>query len=150
MGLTGGAGTISPEIADLDRKLSALESRSKKLNDNVSKMRSLVSENSTSAELQALRVQIETGRTYLEIDRDANLSVNGITMGREDFQLFSEQKGNALCQPSPLLVVDPRADYEMVAWVLEQVYAQRCVNVEIREQAPDSIGQPEETVEEEG
>ena len=70
----------------------------------------------------------------MEVDANDVLRVNGMAMNKTEFESYTNNLGQNICQPTPVLVVDPEADYDLVAWVLERVYDQRCSSVEILEQ----------------
>ena len=121
----------SPQAQALEASLVEMEGRAETLRGDIDRAQAIVSAHMRPEDISALTHELQTGSTYMEIDDSTILRINGIVMSREDFSLFVSGKGASLCQPTPVLAVSPLADYEFVAWVLDQMYAQSCANIDI-------------------
>lgn len=126
----------SPQAKALEESLRDIEQRAATLRVKIDGAQGTVSEHMKPEDLSALTYELETGSTYMEIDASSILRVNGIVMSRDDFGRFVERRGTQLCKPTPILIIDPDAEYDLVAWVLERMYAQSCANIDVVEHSP--------------
>lgn len=90
-------------------------------------------------DLASLRLGTNADRAYVEVSADDVLRVNGTAMTMDELKMFTFSQAKSLCQPPPIVVVDPRADYDVVASVIDALYAQECANVEVVQQDPTKV-----------
>ncbi len=130
---------VSPEVKQLDQNLGSLEGRTDTLFAKVQSLEALVSDKMVAEDLAALRLGTNSDRAYIEVSGDDVLRVNGTAMTMDELKLFTFSQAKALCQPPPVVVVDPRANYDVVASVIDALYAQECASVEVVQQDPDKV-----------
>jgi biopolymer transport protein ExbD len=133
---TGGQ-AVSPEVIKLDQELYQLEGRAEHLVANVQNLERLVTSKMGAADSSA--VQNAGDRMFIEVDGDDVLRLNGIAMSAQEIQQYIMIQGQKVCQPQPTVVVDPEANYDNVATIIEMIYAQDCGGVDVVQQSPSKL-----------
>jgi len=133
---TGGQ-AVSPEVIKLDESLYQLEGRAEHLVANVHGLERIITSKMGAADSSA--IQNAGDRMFIEVDANDVLRLNGIAMSSQDIQQYIMIQGKKVCQPQPTVVVDPAANYNNVATIIEMIYAQECGGVNVVQQSPDKL-----------
>ncbi len=125
--------TPAPELVKVDERLIAIDQEIQAMRNDLNDLQERVGAHMGDAGANLYQLEYQGGQLYLEIDQRSLLRVNGIAMGQDDFYVFARNRSASLCSPTPILVVHPEANYDVVAWVLEAIYSQGCSSVDISE-----------------
>ena len=114
----------SAAMADIDAQLDALEVETQALETSYGEIQASVLPHTDigagDAKPESLRVHVNENNA---------LVVNGTIMTRNDFALYADRILPALCTPPPTISIDPKANYDGAAWVMEEIYRRGCANV---------------------
>ena len=114
----------SAAMADIDAQLDALEVETQALETSYGEIQATVLPNTDigagDAKPENLRVHVNENNA---------LVVNGSVMTRNDFSLYADRVLPALCSPPPTVTIDTKANYDVAAWALEEIYRRGCANV---------------------
>ena len=117
----------APEFAEIDADLDALEAETADLEKNYDDIQSRVLAGTNLSESQSFNVS----QIVINVNENNVLIVNDKAMSKNDFSNFLDRSLPGLCNPSPRLSIDKKADYDIAAWALEAIYARGCTNVDI-------------------
>lgn len=123
----------SQEISRIDSRLAALEMSASALREDVDGLQSRVASKMGVEDSLEFKLDFEGGTTQIEFDKNSVMRFNGVALSKSEVQQYVQTKGKSLCQPEPVVIVHPDANYETVAWLLDAIYGQGCSGVEIVE-----------------
>ena len=118
----------SPEMAEVDAKLDALELETKALAESYDKLQTTVLKHTALDATESSKVS----QLVIYINDNSVLIVNNTAMSRNDFSNFADKNLPMLCTPTPKISIHRKADYDTAAWALEVLYSHGCTNVDIQ------------------
>ncbi|OIP31176.1 MAG: hypothetical protein AUK47_23105 [Deltaproteobacteria bacterium CG2_30_63_29] len=127
----------SEEISAIDDRLAALEQSTEALRQSVDGLQGRVAAKMGVEDSLEFKLDLEGGTTQIEFDKNSVMRFNGVALSKSEVQQYAQSKGKSLCQPEPVVIVHPQANYDTVAWLLDVIYAQGCAGVDIVETPRD-------------
>lgn len=122
----------SAELAAVDQRLDEMDQQTTSLRDRVSALQDKVADH-VGTDAAKLQTELDGSATYIEIDKNSVLRVNGIAMSRSDFGVYTQRRGKEICKPEPTLVQHIDAEYDLVGFVMDTIYAEGCSSLDIQQ-----------------
>ena len=98
----------TPELEAIDDRLDGIEGETKVLKEDIQALQNVIADKMVTDDITFLAAGLEGGRAYMEVDANDVLRVNGMAMNKTEFESYTTNRGQDICQPTPVLVVDPR------------------------------------------
>ena len=132
--LTNPNATIEVEsevVRNLDTGLEGLEEKQAALDDKLAGLHDSVVDKIGEEAAKEIQFEVNSKAFNLAIDDKNVIRLNGIVLSRSDLEQQIRSRGKEVCSPTPVIVVDPAANYDTIAWLLESIYNEGCTKIDI-------------------